>query len=368
MPTKISLAAGGTAGHIEPALAVARWFRTFHPEIEIEFIGTRTGLEMELVPAAGFALVTLAKVPLPRKFSGALLRLPFSFFKVVREAYGLLTSTDLVIGFGGYVSAPCYFVARLRGIPILIHEQNAKPGIANRLGAWLTPNVQIAFSQARRTGSRWHNSKLVGMPLRESISNAARLTIVEQNQIRHSLCARINFDPSLPIVVLFGGSQGSMHLNLAMSDALETLLNSGIQIIHGLGKGNELPPAQSGYLPAPYLSDMAEIYASSDLVIARSGAVTCSEVAAFPRFAIFVPLPIGNGEQQANAAELVSDGLAEIVLNQNFTSEWLIANIQRLVEQGAHVRATPRATPPVDSADLIGSFAIKLLGDARRDS
>ena len=358
---KISLVGGGTAGHVEPALAVGHWLRTNYPEVDIEFVGTASGLETTLVPANNFALATISKVPLPRKISFALLALPFKFLHVLNEATKVLEHTDLVIGFGGYVSAPCYLVAKLHRLPILIHEQNAKPGIANRFGARLTKNVLIAFPQARRTNRRWHNSKMVGMPLREAIVTAAQQSQSEQSNTRLLLCEQILFDPILPIVTIFGGSQGSRNINEVVKESLPELLRLGVQVIHGVGKGNELPSPQKGYLPLSYLNNMADLYASSDVIIARSGAVTCAEIAAFPRFAILIPLPIGNGEQKANAAELVSQGFAEVIANQNFTKEWLIQNILEMVERGNDIRHRAHASQIVNSAEIIGLTGISLL-------
>ena len=347
MTTVISLIAGGTAGHIEPALAVARRFRIDHEEITCEFVGTKRGLETSLIPEAGFVLRTIRKVPMPRKISLKILTWPFEMGIAMVETFRVLRRTDLIIGFGGYVSAPCYFIGRLMRIPIVIHEQNAKPGWANRFGAYMSDSILLAFSGARETGSRWKNAQLVGMPLRESLLEVARMEPEMRMDIRKSLCARNGLNPDLPLVVVFGGSQGARRINDTIFTSLEALGEKKIQIIHGVGKGNAFPDATEYYLPYPYLDNMPELYAAADLVIARSGAVTCSELSAAQVFSLLIPLPIGNGEQRANAQDLLESGIAEIIDNSHITNDWLIANIDELLVKAMQVKRylLPKAIP-----------------------
>ena len=361
MTTVVSLIAGGTAGHIEPALAVARRIRVEREEIVCEFVGTKRGLETSLIPEAGFVLRTIRKVPMPRKISLKILTWPFEMCIAMVETFQVLKKSNLIIGFGGYVSAPCYFIGWLLRIPIVIHEQNAKPGWANRFGAYFTDSILLAFSGARKTSKRWKNAQVIGMPLRESLLEVARMEPEMRRDIRKSLCARTSFNPDLPLVVVFGGSQGARRINDTIFTSLPALASKKIQIIHGVGKGNSHPDATEYYLPYPYLDNMPELYAAADLVIARSGAVTCSELSAAQVFSLLIPLPIGNGEQRANAQDLLESGIAEVIDNSHITNDWLIENIEQLLTKAlmAKNHLVPKTIP--DAALSVMQVALQKL-------
>ncbi len=366
MKKVVSFAAGGTAGHVEPALAVAREL-TQHgsaqdlDEIECRFIGTDKGIENKLVVDAGFKLDHISKVTLPRSISISLLAWPFHWIKVLLQAQRLLRNSDLLIGFGGYVSAPCYLAAKILRIPIVIHEQNAKPGWGNRLGALMTGNIAITFESARRTGTKWSRALMVGMPLRDSILSLASSSKAERAQHRERACKGFGFDSLKPIVLIFGGSLGAERINQSVAECLSILLNHGVQIIHGVGTSNKLPMAMPGYLPMPYLENISEAYAASDLVIARSGAATCVEIAAIQNYAVLVPLAIGNGEQRANAEELVAGGGAEILENAHLTGEWLASNIDRLVATAIQSRENREVKIQPNAARLMADMIRSLL-------
>jgi UDP-N-acetylglucosamine--N-acetylmuramyl-(pentapeptide) pyrophosphoryl-undecaprenol N-acetylglucosamine transferase len=360
MRSVVTLVAGGTAGHIEPALAVANWLRQEHPEVKCEFIGTASGLESVLVPQAGFPLRIIKKAPMPRKLSLSALLWPIRLMQALDQTFRALGSSSVVVGFGGYVAAPAYVAAKLLRIPILIHEQNSKPGWANNLGSNLTSNLAVAFDGARTHGAKWKVAELVGMPLRNNIVEVASLSETERLAMRDKLCSEIGFDRSKPIVFIFGGSQGAKRINETIRDARSELELRGIQVIHGVGKTEPLPARSETYLPLDYISNMAVFYAAADLVIARSGAVTCAEVAAVQDYALFIPLPIGNGEQSANALELVSGNRAEIIENSHITSEWLMGNIDRLLESGRQLATVRTPIVPLNSAKILGEWVIKL--------
>lgn len=362
----VTLLAGGTAGHVEPALSVAKWLRNHHPEISCEFVGTSSGIENTLVPEAGFRLRKIKKVPMPRTLSWKSILWPFQLLGAVAQTFVILNQSSVVVGFGGYVSAPAYLVAKIRGIPIVIHEQNAKPGWANRLGAYLTSNLAIAFESARFTDSRWSQAHLVGMPLRQSIDEIAVKSAEERERIRIDFCQRIGFHAQAPIVLVFGGSLGARRINETIAASLSYFEHEGIQVVHGVGAGNQIPPRTDHYLPLEYLANMAELYAVADLVIARCGAVTCSEIAAVADFALLVPLPIGNGEQRANAQELVFNNQAEIVDNSHLTSEWLINNIDRLITEAIAFKIARKPMTPLDSAAAISKMIIEKLSKGSR--
>ena len=360
MAKRILLAGGGTAGHIEPALAVADAIRRLEPEIEIEFIGTSSGLESLLVPQRGFRLRAIPKVALPRGVSISALKFPFAILKSVVASRKIIKGAEGLIGFGGYVSASAYLGAKLAGVPIAIHEANAKPGWANRLGRHFAKLVAVNFEEVRK---EWTGSILTGMPIRGAISELAKLSKEDRAKFRDLHAKSFGLDPKRPIVALFGGSQGSLHMNQALEKYLEwnkSSEKSAIQIIHAVGINNPLPAAKTDYLPMAYFHDMAAIYGVADLLITRSGAVTCSELMTVGSFAILVPLPHGNGEQVDNAQALVDQGRALMVKNDEFTGGWLRENLQEVV---AERREIEPADLHLQAADRIAALLLKNLSD-----
>ncbi len=348
--SRVLFAGGGTAGHVEPAIAVAREWRAQKPDSQITFIGTRGGLEARLVPDAGFDLRFIAKVRIPRRPSPSLLIAPFSLLRSVAQSVALMRRHDLLIGFGGYVSAPAYLAAAITRTPIVIHEANARPGIANRLGALFTRHT--AITHAIDSG-RLSEALLAGLPLREDVVIAYRSASHDWERARMEAKQQLGFDAAQPLIFIFGGSQGSIALNSVIAQSREALLKTGVQILHGIGARNELPSEMNGYQARGYITDMATAYLGADLVISRSGAVTCAEVNTLGRFALFIPLPIGNGEQELNARDLLSQERAELISQERFTAEWLTANIDRLLSRSA--------TSPSAGSDMNINAASKMV-------
>ncbi len=351
---KVIFAGAGTAGHVEPALAVAVLLRELHPEIESIFLGTETGIENSLVPAANFPLYLIDKTPFPRRINSQLFKWPFRFRATVRATQSLLSGADLVIGFGGYVAAPAYLAAKRVGIPILAHEANAKMGLANRLGSWCGATMLRALSD------RGDNS--VGIPLRDSIVELARLKSAERVAAKIAARLALNLDPEADTILVFGGSLGSAKFNETIGQIQREISQLGFQVIHGVGGKNQLPLAQAGYLPLPYIDDMARAYAACDLVIARSGAVTVFETGVLGIFTLYVPLPIGNGEQAHNAQVVVSRGGGEIVKNSDFTAEWFRSNISRLMAKAeSWEEGGSRIDFPLNASEKIVAEVLKVL-------
>ncbi len=355
MSQRILLSGGGTAGHIEPALAVADEIRKINPKLVCEFLGTNGALEQMLVPKRGYQLHTINKVVMPRSLGVKNFLFPFQLALSITQALRTMRGVSLVIGFGGYVSAPAYLAAFLRKIPIVIHEANARPGWANKLGRRFAQIVAVNFDSVRR---EWPGSVLTGMPIRESIS--ALHNIKDKSEIRARSCQEWGLDAKRPIVAVFGGSQGSLHINQVIKDSLPHL--SEIQILHAVGIKNELPEATNNYRPMPYFHDMAAIYASADLLITRSGAVTCSELTSLGKYAILVPLPHGNGEQFDNAMALSANGAATMVKDSDFNAAWLSTNIEAAIQKALSF-APKQMGANSDAAKRIAELAIQVLHD-----
>ena len=357
---KILLAGGGTAGHIEPALAVARSLRKIDPNCELLFLGSKEGLETQIIPAAGFQLFLIPKVRVPRKLTPALLIAPLQLIKAISQTMQALSGADAAIGFGGYISAPLYIAAKIKKVPFLIHEQNAKPGIANRLGAYLTPHVALSY---RVKSGALKKGILTGVPLRQDVlialQEASKDWAAARLQAKARVAAKFQMDSQLPMVFIFGGSQGSQAINSVIAESRTIFVQEKYSVIHGVGRNNPLPSRDSSYLALDYITEMADLYLASDIVIARSGAVTCAEVGALARFALFIPLPIGNGEQALNAAPLVAGGRAMLVKQSDFSAVWIKANLGALLEQ-SHMAPIAGDDKAIDAADRLASMIEKI--------
>jgi UDP-N-acetylglucosamine--N-acetylmuramyl-(pentapeptide) pyrophosphoryl-undecaprenol N-acetylglucosamine transferase len=338
----VVLAGGGTAGHIEPALAVAREWMKSHPTDTCIFLGTKSGLEHTLVPAAGFQLRTIPKVKISRTPSPSWLRIPFDLIASIAASITVVKNADVVIGFGGYVSAPAYLAAAITRTPIVIHEANAKPGWANRVGAGFTHHLAVAHPVEEGSFSK---ALLAGLPLRSDVALGCTESASDWSKARSAAKSRLGFSTAAPLVVIMGGSQGSVAINAVIADSVSTFNDKGISVLHSVGKLNALPNATGGYKPVAYIDAMADAYLAADLIIARSGAVTCSEFRALGRYALFVPLPIGNGEQFVNAASLVAADRAQVITQKEFTAQYLSTNLTSLLEKAAHA---PIAGDPQD--------------------
>ena len=345
----IVLAGGGTAGHIEPALAVARVWKSQNPHDQITFLGTAKGLENTLIPAAGFNVSNIPKVRISRTPSLSWVRIPFELVASVKACRTILKGSDLLIGFGGYVSAPAYIAARLLGLPMIIHEANAKPGWANRLGALFTPYLAVAHGV--NTGA-FSAALITGLPLRSDVADGLKRAEGDWKSARAQAKNRLGFDSSKPLVFVMGGSQGSVAINKVIEQSVPVFSKKGIAIMHSVGRANTLPTATDLYRPVAYVDQMADAYLAADLIIARSGAVTCAEFRALGRYALFVPLPIGNGEQFHNAQGLVADGRAEVIDQKQFTRSYLETHIDALLKSSS--------SAPLEGSTLDADAALKI--------
>ncbi|MCU1538534.1 MAG: UDP-N-acetylglucosamine--N-acetylmuramyl-(pentapeptide) pyrophosphoryl-undecaprenol [Humibacillus sp.] len=358
-PTSVLLAGGGSAGHVSPLLSLADALVRRHPDARVTALGTREGLEARLVPARGLELRFVPKVPLPRRPSGDLPRLPANLKAAVAAAGAAIdeTGAEVVVGFGGYVSAPAYLAARRRRVPIVVHEQNARAGIANRLGARWTTHVATTFA-----GTALAHATRIGMPLRREVSTLDRAAV------RPEASAHFGLDPSLPTILVTGGSLGAQRLNDAFRSRVGRLGAAGLQVLHVTGLGKEFEPEARPdgprYVVVPYAERMELAYAAADLVVARSGANTVCELTAVGLPAVYVPLPIGNGEQRLNASEVVAAGGGIVVDDAELTPAWIDEHLvalatdgARLAEMGRHALALgePRADELL--ADMVDDAA-----------
>ncbi len=344
----VVLAGGGTAGHVEPALSVADALRRADPTVGVTALGTERGLETRLVPARGYDLELIPAVPLPRRPSVDLLTVPGRLRAAVVACERVLTRTgaDALVGFGGYVALPAYLAARRLRVPSVVHEANAKPGLANRIGARLTPYVGVATPDVRLPHARH-----VGIPLRHSIATLDRTALRAQARDFFGL------DQHRTTVLVFGGSQGARRLNATMGEAAPVVLATGAQVLHARGRdqqvtvGEQNPQVAARYHVVEYLDRMDLAYAAADLVVSRAGAMTCAELAAVGLPSVYVPFPIGNGEQRFNALPTVRAGGGLLVDDADFTPEWVAATLPALLTDPDRLARMSRAAESLGRRD-----------------
>jgi UDP-N-acetylglucosamine--N-acetylmuramyl-(pentapeptide) pyrophosphoryl-undecaprenol N-acetylglucosamine transferase len=357
---RVLLAGGGTAGHTSPLLATADALRRLDPGVQVTALGTSRGLEVRVVPEAGYPLELIPPVPLPRKPSKDLALVPARLYAAVRAAGAVLDRLHpaVVVGFGGYVSTPAYLAARRRGLPVVVHEQNARPGLANRLGARLTRHVAVSFPDTPLA-----HAEYVGLPIRRMVATLDRPTVREQAR------ATFGLDPDRPTLLVTGGSQGARRLNQAVSEAQPALAGAGVQVLHVAGASGEVRVERSGgdppYVVLPYVDRMDLAYAAADLTVCRAGANSVTEAAAVGLPAVFVPLPHGNGEQALNARPVVDAGGALMVADEALTPEWVAATVPDLLHDRERLDAMSAAAQGLIPRDADEKLARMVRAAAR---
>jgi len=361
---RVLLAGGGTAGHTSPLLATADALRRRHPDLEITCLGTARGLETTLIPAAGYPLELVSPVPLSRRVNADLLRTPARLGRSVREALAVLDRVrpDVVIGFGGYVSVPAYLAARRRRLPLVVHEGNALPGIANKLGARLTTHVATSFP-----ATKLPHAVFTGLPIRRMIATLDRPSLRAEGRVAFGL------DPDRPTLLVTGGSQGALRLNTAVSACAPAFAAAGIQVLHVVGPKGEVTvdhvPGAAPYVVEHYVDRMDLAYAAADAVICRAGSNTVTEVAGVGLPAVFVPLPIGNGEQALNARPVVDAGGGLLVADAAFTPAWVGAHLPALLDDTDRLAEMSRAAAgvmPLDADERLADLVDAAVGEGVR--
>lgn len=311
--TSYLLAGGGTAGHVNPLLAVADSLRERDAESSVLVLGTAEGLESRLVPARGYELLVVDKVPFPRRPNRQAVAFPARFRRAIAQVRGHIrrNGVDVVVGFGGYASAPAYVAARREGIPFVVHEANAKPGLANVLGARRAAAVGVAFE-----GTPLRGSEVVGMPLRQEV------IALDRAAARAEAAEYFGLEADRPVLLVFGGSLGAQRLNEALADSWGDILAAGWQLLHVTGeRSDQADPGVPGYSLHRYIDRMDLAFALADLIVSRSGSATVSEISALGIPALYVPYSVGNGEQRLNAASAVRAGAAELLDDATFDAD-----------------------------------------------
>ncbi|WP_194395649.1 UDP-N-acetylglucosamine--N-acetylmuramyl-(pentapeptide) pyrophosphoryl-undecaprenol N-acetylglucosamine transferase [Microbacterium atlanticum] len=341
--TTYLLAGGGTAGHVNPLLAVADALRARDPEAEVLVLGTREGLEARLVPDRGYELLFVDKVPFPRRPDAAAATFPARFRRAIAQVREHIASreVDVVVGFGGYASAPAYVAARRARVPFVVHEANARPGLANVLGARWAAGVGVAFP-----GTPLKRSRVVGMPLRREI------VTLDRAALRREAAAHFGLDPDRPVLLVFGGSLGAQRLNAAFGEghggAWRDVVEAGWQLLHVTGERSELAdPGVPGYALRRYVDRMDLAFALADAIVSRAGAATVSEISALGIPTVYVPYAVGNGEQALNASAAVRAGAAVLIPDAEFTGDRVRTDVLPLLADDARRSAMTAAAASV---------------------
>lgn len=341
----LMIAGGGTGGHIYPAIAIAREYLSRSASHRVVFVGTERGLEKTIVPKAGFPLEFISVGGLKGKGAGELirnlLRLPVGFV----QAWKLIGKhrPNAVLGVGGYSSGPVLLCAALRGVPTIVHEANAFPGLTNRVLGRFVKGVAVAFAEALPRMNR-PDGVVTGNPIRQEFFGKSAPAAGARQRL-----------------LIFGGSQGSRVINDAMTGALLFLarLKDKMEIVHQTGPG-ELQKVQGAYRSSafssarivPYLDPIADEIAAADLVVSRSGAMTIGELSAVGRAAILIPFAAAtNNHQELNARVVEKGGGATVIVESDLTPERLGAAIEHILSDGNRARAMGKATNALATPD-----------------
>jgi UDP-N-acetylglucosamine--N-acetylmuramyl-(pentapeptide) pyrophosphoryl-undecaprenol N-acetylglucosamine transferase len=360
----VVLAGGGTAGHIEPALALADALRA--RGVTVTALGTSRGLETTLVPARGYELDLIPPVPLPRRLTGDLFSVPFRLRRAVRETRSVLRRRDasVVVGFGGYVALPAYLAARGR-VPVVVHEANARAGLANKVGARFAARVAVTYPDCGLRGD------VVGLPLRAAVASLGPRAARREEASKY-----FDTDPRLSTILVTGGSQGARRINDAVTAAAPTLAAAGVQVLHVTGAKNAedvrrtlaahgLSGQEPPYVAVPYVDRMELAYAAADLALCRAGAMTVAELTAVGLPAVYVPLPIGNGEQRLNAVGVVEAGGGLMVEDAALDAAWVGGQVPALLRDADRLAAMAAAAAAQGRPDAAGALADIVVAAAR---
>jgi len=362
--SKIIISGGGTGGHIFPALAIAHALKKNYPETEILFVGATGKMEMEKVPAAGYEIIGLPIAGIKRSLSIDNLFFPVKLIKSLSKAKSILKSfqPDIAIGVGGYASGPMLFAASMNGIPTLIQEQNSYPGITNKLLSKKATKICVAYEGMDKF---FQSSKIMftGNPVREDIKDLHN---------KKSIAAQyFQLSESIPTLLIVGGSQGARSINKAIYAGLEKLNDSGIQVLWQTGKSffaeatEKIVQINSDSIKAfDFISKMDLAYSLCDLVVARAGASTVSELCIVKKPSILVPLPTAAEDHQTkNCLALVNRNAAILIKDQDAASKLvdesisLMNNLSKREDLAKNI--APLARP--DAADTIAKEIFSII-------
>jgi len=339
---KILISCGGTAGHINPGIAIANKLKSIVKEVDILFVGTEKGMENTLVPKEGYELKTIKARGLKRKISFDLFKAAFDAISGYNEARTIIKQfkPDVVVGTGGYACFPVVLAACMMRIPSLIHEQNAFPGLANRILSRFADVVAISFDESRQYFNRAKKIEFTGNPVREEIFAIDKKTARQ----------RLNIPQNNKVVVVTGGSLGAKKINDTVMSMIRNNYNGEFEIIFSTGKRyydeiiNSLEGREiKGVKIVPYIYNAAEVYNAADIMVCRAGAITCSELAAAGIPSILIPSPnVTANHQEHNARALEKKGAAYVILEKELSPNILYDRLISMLSDQSKLNAMSR--------------------------
>ncbi|MFV0556162.1 MAG: undecaprenyldiphospho-muramoylpentapeptide beta-N-acetylglucosaminyltransferase [Lactovum sp.] len=365
---RIMLTGGGTGGHIYPALAFAKYLKQVEPDLEILYVGTEKGLESKIVPAEGYNFKTIDIQGLRRSLSLDNIKTAFKFLSSISKAKKIIKefNPDLILGTGGYVSAPIVYAGTKLNIATIIHEQNAVSGLANKFLAKKVSAVTVAFHHAEDQFPK-EKVSFVGNPRAQEVADTKSSDILKSYKL----------DPGKKTVLIFGGSRGALTINQAVVAALPELAKEEFQVLYASGEAyyEDFKEIFESYADSetisirPYISNLSELLSSVSLIVGRSGATTIAEITAIGIPAIFIPSPnVTNDQQTKNASELVENGAAVLIKDEELNAEKLIQTISEILSNEVKYKGMKQASKEAgvpDASERLYKIAKKLINERR---
>ena len=352
---RVLLTGGGTAGHINPAIAIANYIKEKEKESEILFVGTQRGLEKTLVPKCGYDIKFIDVMGLRRSLSAENIKVFINYIKSMGDARRIIKEfkPDIVIGTGGYVCAPVIKAAAALKIPTLIHEQNVFPGLAIKMLSGKADITAISFEETRSM-MKAKKMVLTGNPLRPDLFKVHDIDLVR---------AQYGFDEK-PLVLMFGGSLGADKINEALAEMIINRKTKDFNLIASTGEkhfeevskklsdaGVKLEKLRNVKI-LPYIYNMEEIFFAADVVVGRSGAITVSEITALGKAAVLIPSPyVAHNHQEYNARYLEKNGAAKVILENEVSGEKIAGEISSILKSPALLEKMQSASRKIGIAD-----------------
>jgi UDP-N-acetylglucosamine--N-acetylmuramyl-(pentapeptide) pyrophosphoryl-undecaprenol N-acetylglucosamine transferase len=358
---RVVIGTGGTAGHVFPALATADRLRD-RLGAEVTFVGRADGQEARLVPEAGYALETVEALPFRRRLSPAMVRAPFAALRAARRCRPVVRGADVVLGMGGYVSVPVALAARRERVPLVVHEQNATPGLANRVAIRWARAAALSFDDTASRLPRRVRAVVTGNPVRDPILRVRE----ERPLLRAEAATALDLEPSRRTVVVFGGSQGAVRLNEATLAAARILDDrEDLQILLLTGPRNHeamvrrVTDSEARRLRiVPFIDRMELAYAAADLMVCRAGATTVAELTACALPSLLVPYPHATGKhQEANARALEGAGAAVTLPDGRATGEAVAERVHSLLDRPTRLASMAEAARGLGRPDAAEALA-----------
>ena len=360
---KILISGGGTGGHIFPAIAIANAIADKLGNVDIHFVGAIGRMEMDKVPLSGYPITGLWISGLQRKLTVKNLLFPFKLISSLVVARNIITKfkPDLVIGTGGYASGPVLYIASKKRIPTLVHEQNAFPGITNKLLGKSVDKICVSYPNMDRYFAK-EKIILTGNPIRKEILNL--------KPTKKESLSFFKLKANKKTLLIIGGSQGAKQINIAIAENIKKILNLDLQIIWQTGKNipsiDDNLSANKNIVIKEFINNMDKAYVASDVIISRAGAIAIAEIIAAKKPAIFIPLPTAAEDHQTKNAKTLADGNAGILINEKNVQSEIVEKLSSLVKnpelQKSIINNLAAFSYP-DAADKIANEAIKLINN-----